>query len=77
MRLCLRGFFCCNDSGKSFDNLIFWKMLKKNFIDIMAQLAIAKNTVISPDFLVRKFYNFGLETMKLCLSTKLPYQEIK
>ena len=36
-----------------------------------------KNTVISPNFLVWKFYE-SLESMrKLCLSTKLPHQEIR
>ena len=40
----------------------------------------AKNTVISPNFLVRKFCEnaqFPEIMQKLCLSTKFPHQEIK
>ena len=42
----------------------------------------AKNTAISPNFLVRKFYGKTVSAKseimrKLCLSTKLPHQEIR
>ena len=70
------------------NHLVCTNMLWKNkFIIVFAMILFCKNTIISPNFLVRKFFGKAQflhsfrrssETMgKLCFFTKFPQQEIR